>query len=158
MTNQASPDDFPAELPSGVWAIKLPLTVGTIVLKRKYLADNILTKFEFEVAIFFPITFFVNLTHREFYAGSEVPEHRDAFEPIYGCSASLLLHSAGKGGQFKCEKTILKLPRLTVFNGTRYLHSVSPIEEGSRDLLLGSLPLSAPAPAPPRGRRWAGFC
>jgi len=130
MANQAVREDFPDKLPAGVWVKKLPLNIGTIVLIRNFLADNILTKLNFEINIFFPITFFLTLAHREFYAGSEVPEHRDGFEPIYGCSASLLLRGACRGGQFKCEKTILKLPRLTVFNGTRYLHSVARSMKG----------------------------
>jgi hypothetical protein len=139
MDNQAVSEDFPEKAPAGVWTKKLPMNIGTIVLIRNYLLDNIFTKFNFEITIFFPVTFFLIVTRREFYVGSKVPEHRDGFEPIFGFSTSLLLRGACKGGQFKCEKMILKMPRLTVFSGTRYLHSVSTIEEGSRDMLLTSL-------------------
>jgi hypothetical protein len=147
MPKQVIKEYFPAVLPPSVWVKKLPFKVGTIVFIRNFSADNTYTKFNFEISIFFPVTFFINLIHREFHVGSQVPEHRDAFEPIYGCSASLLLRGACKGGQFNCEKTILKLPRLTLFNGTRYLHSVKPIEEGSRDMLLAAM-YFAPWPAP----------
>jgi hypothetical protein len=121
MTNQVSDDQFPAELPPGIRARKLPWNIGTIVSIRNVLINNILTKFDFEIAIFFPITFFLSLKHREFYMGAEVPEHRDAFEPIFGCSVSLLLRRAKRGGEFKCEKSFLNLTRLNIFNGTRYL-------------------------------------
>jgi hypothetical protein len=147
MTDQPSREAFPAELPAGVWAKKFPWRIGTINVVRNLLVDNTLIKFDFEISIFFPITLFLDLTYREFLPGSEVPEHRDAFEPIYGCTATLVLRKAGKGGQFKCEKTTLKLRRLTVFNGSRYLHSVSRIEEGFRGLLQGAL-YFAPWPAP----------
>jgi hypothetical protein len=149
MTNQVSDDQFPAELPPSIRARKLPWNIGTIVSIRNVLINNILTKFDFEIAIFFPITFFLSLKHREFYMGAEVPEHRDAFEPIFGCSVSLLLRRAKRGGEFKCEKSFLNLTRLNIFNGTRYLHSISPIEEGLRKSLLGSLHF-APWPAPTR--------
>jgi hypothetical protein len=147
MDNQAASEDFPEKSPAGFWTKKLPMNIWTIVLMRNYLYDNVLIKLYFKITIFFPDTFFLILTRREFYAGSKVPEHRDGYEPIFGFSTSLRLRGACKGGQFKCEKTILKLPRFTVFNGTRYLHSVSTIEKGSRDMLLTSLHF-APWPAP----------
>jgi hypothetical protein len=114
---------------------------------RSLMVDNIHIKFDFEISIFFPVTFFLEFTHREFHQGSLVPEHRDAFEPIYGFAATLLLRKSGKGGEFKGDKTLLRWRRLTVFNGSRHQHSVSPIEEGSRELLQGNL-YFAPWPAP----------
>jgi len=147
MTNHQVREDFPEQLPVGIWAKCLPRKIGTLVVKHNYSNDNTLTKFEFELSIFFPVTFFVNVTCRKHNVGSFVPEHRDAFEPIFGYTASLILHNASRGGQFKCEQKALKFGRLSVFNGSRHLHSVTPIEEGSRDLLLGSI-YFAPWPAP----------
>ena len=147
MTDGLIRDDFPEQLPVGIWAKKLPKSVGTVVLKRGFLGDDALTKFEFELAIFFPVTLIINFTHREYRVGSHVPEHRDALEPIFGCTVSFLLRDAKQGGRFKCDKKLLKFGRLSVFNGSRHLHSVDPIEEGSRDLLLGAI-YFAPWPAP----------
>jgi hypothetical protein len=131
--------DIGGQLPAGVWFRRLPWKAGVVTFIHNFLNDNILTKFEFELVIAFPVTVFFNIRYREFYTGSEVPEHRDAFEPVYGCSVSLLTRRARRGGQFKCEKLILKSSWLNIFNGTRYLHSVSRIEEGSRKSLIGCL-------------------
>jgi hypothetical protein len=156
MSNQiTNTEDFPAELPPGVWAKRFPWKVGSTALVRDLLVKNIQIRFDFTISIFFPFTFFFELSRREFFPGSEVPGHRDALEPIYGCVATLLLRNSAKGGQFKCEKILLKLRRLTIFNGSRYLHSVTPIEEGSRDLLQGAF-YFAPWPAPICRKLWRG--
>lgn len=135
-----------AKLP-GVWMRKLPKKVGAVTFMHNILSDNILTRFEFEFIVVFPITLFINLRYREFYEGSEVPEHLDCFEPIYGYSVNLLLRKATEGGEFKCAKSLLKSSRLHIFNGTRHLHSVSHISKGSRKSLIGSVQF-APWPAP----------
>ncbi|MDM0053003.1 hypothetical protein [Variovorax sp. J22R115] len=141
-------------LPLGVWHKRLPKKIGTVTIVRNFFDDNVLTKFEFEIVVIFPVTFIIDIRHREFYEGAEVPEHRDAFEPIYGCSVNLLLQRAKAGGEFRCEKTIFKSDRLCIFNGTRYLHSVSRVEEGTRKSLIGSLQFAF-RPAPMVRRRLA---
>jgi hypothetical protein len=135
------------QLPLGAWVKTLPKKVGAITLVRNVVADSIRTIFECELVLIFPITLIIDLRYREFYQGSIVPEHRDAFEPIYGCSVNLLLRKAQAGGEFKCEKTFLNASRLCIFNGTRYWHSVSRIEKGARKSLIGCLHF-APWPAP----------
>lgn len=145
MTEQVSD----GQLPAGVWFRRLPWKVGAVTFIHDFLNENIITKLELEFVIVFPVTVLLNIRYREFYTGAEVPEHRDAFEPIFGCSIFVLLRRAKRGGEFKCEKSILKSSRLYIFNGTRYLHSVSRIEEGSRKSFVGSLHF-APWPAPTR--------
>jgi len=139
------------QLPPGVWLKKLPKKIGAITLIRNFLADNILTKLECEFVLIYPITLLVDLRIREFYKGSEVPRHRDTFEPIFGLSVNLLLQKAKVGGEFQCERVLVRSPRLYVFNGTRYFHSVTRVEEGARKSLIASLhfaPWPAPRPRP----------
>ena len=142
------------KLPSGVWHKRLPKKIGSVTVIRNYLDDHVLTKFEFEIVVVFPITLIIDIRSREFYEGAIVPEHRDAFEPIHGCSVNLLLQPAKSGGQFSCEKAIFKSDRLYIFNGTRYLHSVSRVQEGTRKSLIASLQFAF-RPAPIVRRRLA---
>ncbi len=109
--------------------------------------SHIFQKWQVGVFIGFPFTLLCAIESREYLVGSQVPEHTDMFEPIYGATFTYVLEPAEQGGGFSCERLYIDRPRLKVYNATKYKHAVEPVTKGSRKVLLGGFQF-APWPVP----------
>ncbi|MEM7246706.1 MAG: 2OG-Fe(II) oxygenase [Acidobacteriota bacterium] len=64
--------------------------------------------------------------------GSSVPPHRDPVDGGSHYRLNIELRRAARGGDFRCDTTIVRLPRIALFRPDRHEHSVSRVEEGTR--------------------------
>lgn len=67
--------------------------------------------------------------------GSQIPAHRDPVEGRAHYRLNLVLWRPTVGGEFQCHSSIFQGSRVTLFRPDLHVHSVSPIQEGSRLVL-----------------------
>ena len=86
-----------------------------------------------------PVLFSQYISILEYPTGTHITRHSDgdstAHRSIVGININLVLKKAVRGGEFICPGAILNTSRLKIFNGDKYPHEVTPIEEGTRMLL-----------------------